>query len=171
MAYEDIHTERLTFEDELSEQDKSCALCEMSSEQDVMHYMDRLSSCYARSTCERNTWSLMESSWTEYIQKPLEARGINCPHISAKVFENHYTNHNPCTLRILKNGLRRLEKMQDRLHVFDTDPTTGKKLTSERGALSYAKLEAQKQDIVSKIHKILENKNDFTFPIPPDMMD
>jgi len=165
MNYEDINTERLTFEDELTKRD-ACPVCQLASDSEALQYLQRLDAAL-ENVHEAEAFDTMSRSWYECVQQPLQNRGVQCPCLSAKQLEFHFTNCCPNVCRTLRTDLRRLELMQKRLVVFTEDPASGKRLTDDKGAKSWSALQSAKKDVLHLLKQ--HNDKQHSFPEPPDM--
>ena len=165
MNYEAINTERLTFEDELTKRD-ACPVCQLASDSEALQYLQRLDLAL-QSVHETEAFDTMSRCWHECIEQPLHNRGHQCPGLTAKQLEFHFTNCCPNVCRALRTDLRRLDLMQKRLVVFAEDPVSGKRVTDDKGAKSWSTLQSAKKDVL----QLLKQNNDVThaFPEPPDM--
>ena len=165
MNYESINTERLTFEDELTKRD-ACPVCQLASDSEALQYLQKLDSAL-ESVHESEAFDTMSRSWQECVKEPLEQRSVQCPSLSAKQLEFHFTQCCPNVCRTLRTDLRRLELMQKRLVIFTEDPASGKRLTDEKGAKSWSTLQSAKKEILQLLRQ--HGEAAAAFPEPPDM--
>lgn len=166
MSYE-VNTEALTFEDveEHASKQSHCAICKMSESSSIaIKYLKDLEESLLLSNSQ-SVYETMSECWDRYICAPLNARGENCPCLSATQMRTHFERHTFSSTRLMLQDLRRVSQLQSKMPVFASEDVNGKIVTDKIAAKHYAALGALKMDLL----KQLRNVPHVPVPDPPDM--
>ena len=157
---------------QLSDDDEShhagCVLCEYADDTGgALAHLKQMDTALGGRTADHILGAMMEETYDELFYKPMRARNMDVPELTAAEILKHFTEHDINPLRVLQQDIVRLKSIQDAL-VPRKRGASGRVEVNASDARQWAAMERMKMDLVRQFEQT-DARTSREMPQPPEL--
>lgn len=130
-----------------------CPLCEYADDAgSAMGHLKQMDTALGGRTDDTQLGLMMEETYSTFFQKPMLARNMQVPTLTAKQIITHFSEHDINPLRILKRDINRLQAIQETL-CPRSQSATGNMVFNEDDAKQWMATQKLKMDLLQQFER------------------